>query len=125
MKKTKRGRKTKPHYTKIDKVIDIIVIFAIILGLACISTKTFFDFRIGCISNLTLLFITGVVCPDFLRTFLRKGPLNLIKYHSLDLIILITSMILFTGILYPATGRVYHILTKSHLQKKRKTRKNN
>jgi len=117
-------KKTYPS-TKADQIIDIVVISAVALGLMCIISKAFLNFGVDCISSATLIFITGVVCLDFGRTLLRKGPVNLIKYHFLDLIILIAFMILFSGIVYPAIGRVYYLLTEQPCKKERSNHKFN
>ena len=111
--------------TKADKIIDVVIISAIALGLMCIISKAFLNFGIECISSGTLIFITGVVCLDFGRTLLRKGPANLIKYHILDLVILIAFMILFSGIVYPAIGRVYYLLTEQPCKKETSNNKFN
>ncbi|MFH1396751.1 MAG: hypothetical protein ABIG93_05100 [archaeon] len=103
--------------TKTDQIIDIIVISAIALGLMCIISKTFLDFGVECVNSATLIFITGVVCLNFGRTFLRKGPVSLIKYHFLDLVIMIAFIILFSGIVYPAIGRIYYLLTEQPCKK--------
>jgi len=117
--KNRKVVKSHNHILDFDHFLDAILVIAIILGVACTINKVFFGFSVPFVKIPVCFFSIGIICLDFGRTFFRKGPFNFLKYHSLDFVILGSFMILFSAVLYPATGRIYYLINHKHKRRKK------